>query len=139
MLPGPAPGGVQAHRTPGGSSDRPRRARTSGVEGIVLVPLLEPLDQLLDPDVVGQQLGGGAELTAKEAVEGRVEEEHRVAAERPVGAAGIQEVDRRRRQAAQVNLPGDAVDQLVALLFSSLRREHHRTASAAWRAASKAA
>ena len=57
--------------------------------------------------------------------EDRVEEQHRVRAERPVRPAGLQEVDRRRGQAAELDLAGDLLDELVALLVGPLAREAH--------------
>ena len=57
--------------------------------------------------------------------EGRVEEQHRVAAERPIRPAGVQEVDRRRGQAAELDLAGDLLDEIVALLVGPLAREAH--------------
>ena len=56
MLPGRAPAGAGGNR--------------SGVERIVLVPLLEALDQLFDPDIVGEQLVGRVDIAAEQALEG---------------------------------------------------------------------
>ena len=65
------------------------------------------------------------EVAAEHAAQDRVEEEHRVGAERAVRPARLEEVDRRRRQAAQLDLARDLLDQLVALLLVGLEREAH--------------
>ena len=57
------------------------------------------------------------EVAAEHAAQHRVEEEHRVGAERPVRPARLEEVDRRAGQAAQLDLAGDLLDELVALLL----------------------
>ena len=70
-----------------------------------------------------------ASLAAEQAPQDRVEEEHRVRAERAVRPARLEEVDGRAGQAAQLDLAGDPLDELVALLVGPLVREAHaRTA-----------
>ena len=54
-----------------------------------------------------------------------IEEQHRVRAERPVGPAGLEEVDGRAGQAAQLDLAGDLLDELVTLFLGRLVREAH--------------
>ena len=66
------------------------------------------------------------ELAPEHAAQDRVEEEHRVRAERPIRATGLEEVHRRGGQAAQLDLAGDLLDELVALLLGRLVRQAHR-------------
>src|SRR5438093_12732599 len=96
------------------------------VPGGLLVELLEARDELLDPVVVREDLGGRRQLASEEPVEDRIEEQHGVRAERSVRPAGLQEVDRRRRQAAELDLAGDLFDELVALVVGGLERHAHR-------------
>ena len=117
---------------------RPRRAApavlgdatpvdASGVPGDLFVELLEPRDQQLDAGVVGEDL---ARPTARSPpntpAQHRVEEQHRVRAERPVRPARLEEVDRRTGQAAQLDLAGDLLDELVALLLGRARTRGSR-------------
>ncbi len=101
----------------GGSRDVVGRKRPSGVPGHLVVGILKPLDELLDPDVVGQDLAGHRQSAPEDAMKDRVEEDHCAAAERSIGAAGLQEEDRRYRQAAQLDLARSALHEVVSLLF----------------------
>ena len=92
----------------------------------LLVDLLEARDEQLDAGLVGEDLAGGRQVPPEQAAQGRVEEEHRVRAERPIRAARLEEVDGRRRQAAELDLAGDLLDELVALLLGRLERQAHR-------------
>ena len=73
-----------------------------------------------------------------------IEEEHRVRAERPVRPAGLEEMDGRPGQAAQLDLAGDLLDELVALLLGRLVRRcscrglRRSTRCVGWSAALKA-
>ena len=87
-------------------------------------------DQLLDPGVVGEDLGRAGELAAEQALQHRIEEQHRVRAERSVGPAGLEEMDRRPGQAAELDLAGDLLDELVALLLGRARTGSSRDAAA---------
>src|SRR5205814_8398894 len=89
------------------------------------VDFLETRDQQLDPRVVGENLRGRFVITAEEPAQDRVEEEHRVRAEGPVRPACLQEMDRRARQSAELDLARHPLDQLVAGLLASLVREAH--------------
>ena len=60
----------------------PPRTRWSGVPGELFVELLEASDQQLDARVVGHDLAGGRQVPTEDATEHRVEEQHRVGAER---------------------------------------------------------
>ena len=64
-------------------------------------------------------------IAAKQPAKDRVEEEHRVGAERPIRPAGLQEMDRRAGQAAELDLTGHALDQLIAGLVAPLIGEAH--------------
>ena len=99
-----------------------RSATRSGVPGDLVVRLLETGDEQLDAGVVGQDLAGGGEVAAEDATQDGIEEEHRVGAERPVRPAGLEEVDGRTGQAAQLDLAGDLLDELVALLLGGFVR-----------------
>src|SRR4029450_12436510 len=99
--------------------------RCLGVEGDLFVELFEAGDQLLDAGGVGEGLGGGREAAAEQAVERRVEEQHRVRPQRPVWPAGLEEVDGRSGQAAELDLPGDLLDELIALLLGRLVGQAH--------------
>ena len=127
----------------GGPSPTPSRlSSTSGVPGDLFVDLLEPRDELLDPGVVGQDGRRARELSAEQVAQHGIEEEHRVRAQWPVGPAGLEEVDGRRREAAELDLAGDLLDQLVTLLVGGLERQAHRarpTASAVVAVASRVA
>src|SRR5687767_440005 len=90
----------------------------SGVPAGLLGEVLESLDQLLDPVLVGEEGGGARHLAAEQPVQHRIEEEHRVRAERPVWPRGLQEVDRGRGQSAELDLARDLLDHLVALLVT---------------------
>ena len=59
------------------------------------------------------------------AAQDRIEEQHRVRAERPVRPARLEEMDRRAGQAAELDLAGDLLDQLVALLLGRFVRAVH--------------
>src|SRR5207342_2542394 len=87
--------------------------------------LLEPRDQQLDPRVVGQDQGRGGVLAAEQPAQDRIEEEHRVRAERSVGPARLQEMDRGSGQAAELDLAGDPLDELVPLLVAPLPGQAH--------------
>src|SRR5450759_4361966 len=89
----------------------------SGVPGDLFVRILEPLDELLDADVVGQDLRGGGHFAPEDAAQRGIKEDHGSAAERPVWAAGLQEQHGRGGEAAHLDLPGNLLDEIVALLF----------------------
>ena len=54
-----------------------------------------------------------------------IEEEHRVRTERAVRAARLQEMHRRRREAAQLDLARDALDEVVSLVDFDLAGQVH--------------
>ena len=74
------------------------------------------------------------QLAAEDAAQDRVEEEHRLAAERPVRPAGLEEHHGRAGQAAQLDLAGDRLDDLLADL---LRLGHPHAGSSASAAAGR--
>src|SRR5262245_26501391 len=116
------------------SSPRPNRSRAalgersspdhatgsggSGVPAGLLGEVLETLDELLDAVLVGEQCARARELAAEEPVQDRVEEQHRVRPERPIRARGLEEVDGRAGQAAELDLARDLLHELVALLIA---------------------
>jgi energy-coupling factor transporter ATP-binding protein EcfA2 len=93
----------------------------SGVPGHLVVGILKPLDELLDPYVVGQDLAGDGQLASEDAVQYRVEEDHRPATELAVRAAGLEEQDGRHGKAAQLDLASGLLHEIVALLFRATR------------------
>src|SRR5262245_51505608 len=95
-------------------------AAGSRVPGCLFVELLEPGDELLDAGLVGEDLAGRGGLAAEQPVERGIEEEHRVRAKRAIRPAGLEEVDRRPGQAAQLDLAGDLLHELLALLLRGL-------------------
>src|SRR5688572_22176485 len=107
--------------------DRPERG-WSGVPGELFVELLEARDQHLDARVVGHDLAGGRQVPTEDAAEHRVEEEHRVGAERAIRPAGLEEMHRRGCQPAQLDLARDRLDELVPLLLGGLHLEVHPAA-----------
>lgn len=106
----------------------PPLALPSGVPGDVFVDLLEPRNEQLDPRVVGEDRRRARKLTAEDAAEHGIEEQHGIGAQRAVRPAGLQEVDGRCRQATQLNLSRDLLDELVALLVGRLERKAHERA-----------
>ena len=56
------------------------------------------------------------QIAAEDAAQDRIEEEHRLAAQRTVRPAGLEEHHRRAGQATQLDLARDALDELVARL-----------------------
>src|SRR2546422_9747920 len=124
MTPESSAGEVVALAAIAGANGRSRCAPLR-VPGRLFVELLESHDQLLDPGVIGEDLGGAGELAAEQAAQDRIEEQHRVGAERAIRPARLEEVDGRTRQAAQLDLAGDLLDELVALLLGRLVREAH--------------
>ena len=115
-----------------GRTGRPsisRRARSTVPDELV-VELFEPRDEQLDPGVVGEDLGRRGEVATEHAAQDRVEEQHRVGPERAVRPAGLEEMDGGRRQSAQLDLPRDLFDEVVALFLGRLEREAHLTAPA---------
>jgi len=69
--------------------------RRSGVPGDLLVDLLQARDEQLDARLVGEDLARRGEIAPEHAAQHRVEEEHRVRAEGPIGTAGLEEQDGR--------------------------------------------
>src|SRR4051812_4829016 len=110
--PGPAPGDVGS--TP------------LGVPGHLFVDLLETSDEQLDPRVIREDERCRGIVAAEEAPQHGVEEEHRIRAEGPVRAARLEEMDRRAGETAELDFPGDALDELVALLVAPLVGQAHR-------------
>lgn len=117
------PNGAARQRPPG-----PPRRRPLRVPGDFFVELFQPCDELLDSRVVGKDLRGAGEAAAEQAAEDRIEEQHRVGAERAVGSAGLQEVDGGARQAAELDLTGNLFDELVSLLLGRFVRKAQATA-----------
>src|SRR3954452_8767566 len=111
----------------------PRRVRarvpqdpraSSGVPDDLVVGLLAPRDEQLDPGLVRQDLARRRKIAAEDAPQHGIEEEHGVRAERPVGPARFEEVDRGTCQATELDLPCDLVDELIALLLGRLEGVH---------------
>ena len=94
----------------------------SGVPGRLFVRILEPLDELLDAEIVGQDLAGHGQLATEDASQRGVEKYHRAAAELAVWTARLEEEDGGYCQAAQLDLAGCLLDEIVALLFRSARQ-----------------
>ena len=67
----------------------------SGVAAGLLVDLLEPLDEALDAAFFGEDALHRVRSAAEDGPERRVEEEHRLAAQRAIGPAGLEEHHRR--------------------------------------------
>ena len=101
-----------------------RTAARQASQAISSSDLLEAGDEQLDAGVVGQDLAGRRELAAEDPAQDRVEEEHRVGAERAVRPAGLEEMDGRAGQAAELDLARDLLDEFVALLLGRLVRAH---------------
>jgi len=87
------------------------------VEGDLFVRVLESLDQLLYAEIVGQELRRGGQLAAEDVVEGRIEEDHSAAAQRPVGTTGLQEQHSRRAETTQLDLASSLLNEIVATVF----------------------
>src|SRR5438128_5179167 len=100
-------------------------AGASGVPRLLVGEVLEPSNELLDPGIVGENFAGRRKLAAKQPAQNRIEEQHRVAAERPIWTARLEEMDRRAGQPAELDFAGDAFDQLVALLVGRFGRQVH--------------
>ena len=107
MLPGSLPGRGHASQVASSSSSSSRAMSCS-------IPASSARISVAD-----------GELAAEQAAQHRVEEQHRVRAERPVRPARLEEVDRRTGQATQLDLAGDLLDELVALLLGRLEGRRH--------------
>src|SRR3954451_12969848 len=112
----------RAHATRHGG--RPGQAPGSGVPDHLVVGLLEARDQELDAGVVREDLARRREVATEHAAQDGIEEQHRVRTEGPVRPAGLEEVDGRPGQAAELDLPGDLLDELVTLFLGRLERAH---------------
>src|SRR4249919_1791364 len=102
-----------------------RRRSSSGVPGDLFVQLFETCDELLDSVIVGHDLARGRQIAPEHATEHGIEEEHRVRTERAVRAARLQEMDRWRGEASQLDLARNALDQVVSLVGFDLAGQVH--------------
>ena len=100
-----------------GKGDR-HRATLSGQLGLNDYQLLlHPLSTRFSDDF--------KKLTAEQLAQDGVEEQHGLGAERPVRAAGLQEVDGGARQAAEADLARDRLDEGLAAGVERLERQAH--------------
>jgi len=108
------PGSPTAVRPAARGSAAPFRL---GVVRDLFVRILQAFDQLLDAEIVGQELCGNWKIAAEYVMERGIEEDHGATAEGTVRAAGLEKQDRRRGQAAQLNLASCLLDEVVAVLI----------------------
>ena len=108
-----------------GSRVARHRAHASGASGQAsqatrFVELPETDDQHLDARIIREDLAGRGQAATEEPAQRRVEEQHRVRPERAVRPACLEEADGWRRQPAQLDLAGDLLHELIALLVAGL-------------------
>ena len=108
-------GGAAVGRAGGAQDER----IASGVPGRLFVRVLEPLDELLDPQIIREDFAGHGQLAAEDSTQCGIEEDHRPAAELAVGTTRLQEQDGGHSKAAQLDFAGSLLNEIVALLFRS--------------------